>query len=251
LVLSATFFVILIMANVAVSFNPFSFLKNPEITRKSQTRFVVSVVDGDTIVLDDGEKVRYLGIDAPETHKKEDGVWINVNEPFGYEATNYNKSLVEGKEVSLRYDTEKKDVYNRTLAYVYVNGKMVNTKLLAEGVAFPYSISKLKEFSNFKLAFLNALKAKKGLYKTSFLSTKLHEQLGLYGWFRGKINSIYYTDEKTVIKTDYLDIHLKRKGQSKIYGLKAGNVCYFYGKLTRKKDRYIILSDNPHHIVIE
>lgn len=238
-------------ANVAVSFNPFSFLKNPDIPKKSEKRLVLDVFDGDTIILENGEKVRYLGIDAPETHKKEYGVWINVKEPFGDEATHYNKELVKGKLVELRYDAETKDIYNRTLAYVYVNGMLVNIKLLAEGFVFPYDITKLKEYSKYKLAFLNAIKSKRGLYKNLFIPTKLYEQVGFSGWHRGKVNSVYYTENKVIVKTDYLDIHITKKGHSKLYGINHGKICYFYGKLTRKKDRYILLSENPHHIVIE
>ncbi len=236
---------------MAVSFDPLEFLKNPDFPKKPENRLVLDVIDGDTIILENGEKVRYLGIDAPETHKKEDGVWINVKEPFGNEATTYNKMLVKGKFVELRYDAETKDIYNRTLAYVYVNGVMLNTKLLSEGMVFPYDITKLKEHTKFKLAFLNAVKSKRGLYKNFFIPAKLYEQIGLYGWYRGKVNSVYNDKNKVIINTDYLDIQISKKGKSKPYGINPGKICYFYGKLNRKKDRYILLSENSHHFVIE
>ncbi len=236
---------------VSGAFEFSAFLRNPDILRKKGYSYVSKVVDGDTIILEDGQKVRYLGIDAPETHRKEGEHWVAVSEPFGEEATKLNRTLVENKQVVLGYDREKQDVYGRTIAYVYADNILINTKLLAEGVVFPYDIHKLKLSTKYKLAFFNALKSGRGLYKNQFLNTKLHEQTGLYGWYRGKINSIYYDTTKSVIKTDYLDIHLTGKKGGRIRGLKPGNTCYFYGKLTRKKDRYILLSENPHHIVVE
>lgn len=241
----------LVFPSVSQSFNLFGLLKNSDKNASRNSFFVSKVIDGDTITLENNEKVRYLGIDAPETHRKENGKWTNFVEPFGEEATILNKRLVEGKTVTLSFDRELKDSYDRNLAYVYIDGRMVNTVILSEGLAFPYDISKLKNYSIFRLAFFNAIKAKKNLYKNFFVSTKLYEHIGLYGWYRGKINTVYYSNDKTVIKTDYLDIQLNRKGKSRIPWLKEGNICYFYGKLTKKRERYIILSDNYHHIVVE
>ena len=93
---------------------------------------VVSVretIDGDTILLDDGRKVRYLGINAPE-----------VGQPFAREATNFNRRLVSGLSVHLELDQVTADRYGRLLAYVYHQGKMVNEQLLAEGWAHIFSI---------------------------------------------------------------------------------------------------------------
>ena len=70
------------------------------------------VVDGDTIVLDNGERVRYIGIDTPETKHPRKPV-----EYFGKDASVINKELVEGKWVRLEYDVQKKD--NRGAQWVY------------------------------------------------------------------------------------------------------------------------------------
>ncbi len=94
------------------------------------TAQVLSVVDGDTIeVLLDGkqEKVRYIGIDTPEPYRD--------SEPACYsrEATEANKNLVEGKEVTLVSDKEDADKYGRLLRYVYVNDVFVNKELILNG----------------------------------------------------------------------------------------------------------------------
>lgn len=99
---------------------------------------VVNVVDGDTIdVLLDGEirRVRYIGIDTPETVHPERGV-----EPFGLEASAANRALVEGTHIWLEFDVEREDQYGRLLAYVYLEGGgMVNAILLQLGYAALYT----------------------------------------------------------------------------------------------------------------
>ena len=87
-------------------------------------------MDGDTIVLDDGERVRYIGIDTPETvHPRKPVEWM------GKEAGQANRLLVEGKRVGLEYDVQRRDKYGRKLAYVYVGNVMVNELLVRAGYA--------------------------------------------------------------------------------------------------------------------
>ncbi len=86
------------------------------------------VIDGDTIVLSDGTKIRYLLVNAPETTN-------GHNDCYGQEAATFNDSLVTGKKVDLSYDTECTDKYGRTLAYVKVNGTDVNRALVDQGFA--------------------------------------------------------------------------------------------------------------------
>jgi len=94
------------------------------------TGTIERVVDGDTVVLVGGQKVRYLGIDTPET-----------DACYGSEATAANRELVLGKEVALEYDVECHDNYNRLLAHVSINGGSVNMTLLEQGYACQMVIS--------------------------------------------------------------------------------------------------------------
>jgi micrococcal nuclease len=96
---------------------------------------VAKVIDGDTIVLEGGEKVRYLGINAPEIRRWEGNQWIPKKQICGEEAMSYNQKLVEGKRVRLEYDQEKRDDYNRILAYVWEDGVLINGELLRNGLA--------------------------------------------------------------------------------------------------------------------
>jgi micrococcal nuclease len=101
---------------------------------------VTHVVDGDTVdvELPDGsdETVRYIGIDTPETVKP--GTPVQCGGPRAHEV---NERLVGGRTVTLRFDAERRDVYDRLLAYVYLPGGpggrplFVNAELARLGLA--------------------------------------------------------------------------------------------------------------------
>ena len=94
---------------------------------------VVKVVDGDTIhvrVDERVEKVRYIGVNAPEVHHPTRG-----EEPGGREASDANRRLVGGRQVRLELDIQSRDRYGRLLAYVWVGDTMVNAELVRQGYA--------------------------------------------------------------------------------------------------------------------
>lgn len=99
-----------------------------------QEVIVKRIVDGDTIVLENGQKVRYIGIDTPESVDPRRGVQC-----FGKEASARNKTLVEGKSVRLEKDVSEVDRYGRLLRYVYLGDIMVNEALVREGFAYASS----------------------------------------------------------------------------------------------------------------
>ena len=88
---------------------------------------VTQVIDGDTITIEGGYRVRYIGIDTPETYPK--------IEDFGVEAWQANRQLVEGKVVRLERDVSETDKYGRLLRYVYVDDIFVNAELVTQGLA--------------------------------------------------------------------------------------------------------------------
>src|SRR5262245_60091701 len=101
---------------------------------------VVRVVDGDTIVVRAGghdERVRYIGVDTPESVKP--GTPVQC---FAKAASAENRRLVEGREVRLVPDVEARDRYGRMLAYVYraSDGLFVNAELARRGYAKPLTI---------------------------------------------------------------------------------------------------------------
>jgi micrococcal nuclease len=91
---------------------------------------VTRTIDGDTIKLDTGQSVRYIGIDTPET--------VDPRKPvqcYGKEASERNKQLVEGKTVILEKDISETDRYGRLLRYVWIDDTLVNEQLVREGYA--------------------------------------------------------------------------------------------------------------------
>lgn len=108
---------------------------------------VARVIDGDTIVLEDGTRVRYIGVDTPET--------VHPSKPvefMGREASAFNRRLVEGREVRLEYDVERTDRYGRTLAYVYVDTLFVNAEFVRAGYAQVLTIPPNVRHAEFFLA---------------------------------------------------------------------------------------------------
>jgi micrococcal nuclease len=89
------------------------------------------VIDGDTIVLENGVHLRYIGINAPEiAHEDKPG------EPLGSEALALNEKIVLIKSVRLVADIETTDHYNRRLAYVFLkDGTFVNQEMVRSGLA--------------------------------------------------------------------------------------------------------------------
>lgn len=98
---------------------------------RAEWRKCLYVIDGDTIIVSGQEKVRLIGVDAPEIpHEDKPG------EPGGEKARKFLKKLVEGKKVNLEYDWERLDKHGRTLAYVYTEeGKLANEELILSGNA--------------------------------------------------------------------------------------------------------------------
>jgi len=124
----------------------------------------VRVIDGDTIVvrMPDGrtEKVRYLGVDTPETVHPEKPV-----ETMGEEAAAFNRALVEAGPLRLELDVQERDQYSRLLAYVWAGDVFVNLELVREGYAYVYTIPpNVRYAKEFVQAQREARKERRGLW---------------------------------------------------------------------------------------
>ena len=120
-----------------------------------QEALVTGVIDGDTIEIAGGERVRYIGIDAPET-----------DECYGREATEMNRQLVEGKQVILICDVTDRGKYGRLLRYVIADGRFVNAELVRLGCANAQSYGENVMFQQVLTVFeRDAREADLGLWK--------------------------------------------------------------------------------------
>lgn len=112
---------------------------------------VQRVVDGDTLLLDGKTRVRLLGIDTPESVAPDRPV-----EPLGKEASEFTRSLVEGRDVMLQYDRERYDQHQRVLAYVFLGDKLINEEIIRAG--FSRAETRFNFDSGMKSRFLKAEK---------------------------------------------------------------------------------------------
>jgi micrococcal nuclease len=129
----------------------------------SATAYVTRAVDGDTVEVQlEGreEDVRYIGVDTPETVKPDTPVQC-----FGPQASRFNHALVERRRVRLVFGVERRDVYGRLLAYVYLDGRLVNAELLRRGLARTLTIPPNDRFAGrFKRLEVAAARAGRGLW---------------------------------------------------------------------------------------
>ena len=130
-----------------------------------ETARVVRVVDGDTIVVTQGgreDRVRYIGVDTPESVKP--GTPVQC---FGHQASDANDRLVAGRAVRLVEGAEPRDRYGRLLAYVYrvSDGVFVNASLVRRGFARTLTIPPNDRFAH-RFAALEdeARAARRGLW---------------------------------------------------------------------------------------
>jgi micrococcal nuclease len=123
---------------------------------------VEKVVDGDTVLLENGQKVRLLGIDAPETAHPDRPV-----QKCGLEAKKYLKSRVEGKRCVIEYTMrDKYDVYDRLLAFIYADGGLVNAELVKKGLAYAQPSKYMSRTKEFLVLENIAKKFKKGIWES-------------------------------------------------------------------------------------
>ena len=139
---------ILAMLVIIFSLGIYSNVSNDFQPNLENTYLVTRIVDGDTIEINYNsttEKVRMIGIDTPETVKPNTEV-----QPYGKEASAFTKSMLLNKYVSLEFDEQERDKYNRLLAYVYIDDVMYNKTLLEKGLAhvatFPPNIKYVEDF---------------------------------------------------------------------------------------------------------
>ena len=154
----------------------FSFLgqQDSDINSGIVQGIVARVVDGDTAVIrvgSDERRVRFLGVDTPETVHPKKGVQF-----YGKEASNFTKNFLTGKNVWLEYDKNPTDRYNRHLAYIWLSNPkninentirkdMFNARLLIDGYAKVMIIKPNTRYANLFTKFQNeAMKSHKGLW---------------------------------------------------------------------------------------
>ncbi|MBN1854656.1 MAG: thermonuclease family protein [Pirellulales bacterium] len=126
-------FLVLLATIVAVRFYQLQKEPSPPDPLREGVEYEVErVVDGDTLLLTNHACIRLLGIDTPETKKKNHPV-----EPWGLEATEYTEHFIAevNHRIQLEFDKDRIDPFGRMLAYVYGDGRFLNEELVRSGLA--------------------------------------------------------------------------------------------------------------------
>lgn len=145
---------------------------------------VSEILDGDTVVLSTGDKVRVIGINAPETH-----------EPLGDETTRALTALVANRPLQVAVGTDKRDRYGRTLAYLNVSGQDVGLVLVRQGlaaaVAFPPNTTRLDQYLAVER---EARSARRGLWGNTYFAprdaTNPDAVTEGFGFYRGTVSRV-------------------------------------------------------------
>lgn len=145
--------------------------------KEAPARYIIvqRAVDGDTLKLANGERVRLIGVDTPEVHEsvklyrdaRKSNQDVATIQALGKKAAAFTKGLVEGKPVRLEFDVQKKDRYGRLLAYVYLeNGTFLNAEIIRQGYANVMTIPPNVRYQDlFLKLYREAREAKRGLWK--------------------------------------------------------------------------------------
>ena len=160
-----------------------------------QIYVVTRVVDGDTLVLSNGQKVRLTGIDTPESKanakarrdSERSGQDLKTITHNGEEAARFVRRMIEGKQVRLEFDVQKHDRYGRELVYVYDVETLkfhpefktaqgiwtagdheifLNGSIIRSGYAMPMTITPNVKYADlFKKLYQEAQAKKRGLWR--------------------------------------------------------------------------------------
>ena len=132
-----TFLAFLLLANFSYAKTKNASRSTPKVSAKSETVTIVKILDGDTYDLSDGRRVRMLGIDTPEK-----------GEPYADSARNLANSFLKGKQVTIDFEKNQKDRYDRYLVYLHFQGILVNKLFLERGFARLYLFSGTRRYNS-------------------------------------------------------------------------------------------------------
>ncbi len=186
---------------------------------------VTRVVDGDTVELSTGQKIRYIGIDTPETVKPG-----TEEQCGGKQASARNKELVEGKTVKLQKDVSETDHFGRLLRYVYVDAVLINQLLAEEGLARAHAYKPDVSYQErLEQAEVKAKAAQKGIWG-SLCQQEADATCVVKGNINGDGEKIYHTAEcanykRTLINTSQGEKCFQTEAEAREAGWQKAENC--------------------------
>ncbi len=164
--------------------------------------FCTAIIDGDTFRLSNGEKVRLIGIDAPE-----------LSQPGGEESREYLRRLILNKGVILEKGYEDRDKYGRLLRFVYIDDTCINEEMIRQGYAEArYITDSIREY--YIQLEIEAETAKAGLWSANIFQPRLNlrwgEGIPVIDWS----DAHKYYNQYVIIEGTIIDAY------------NSGNVCF-------------------------
>lgn len=223
-------------------------------TRSTRVRYrVTKVIDGDTVVLENGKRARLLGINAPEIESRH-----RPGEPGGIEAKNWLHRKLQGRSVYLEYDRQKYDRYKRILAHLYLpDGEHINLSLVEKGLAavslLPPNLLHAREMLK---AQQRAETRKLGIWSMKhYHPRQLTSITGKsFGWqrYRVKITALKRNRRYSrLIVNDKIDLTIANRDLALFPPLETylKKPLEVRGWVSRKKDRFFIRVHHPSVLI--
>lgn len=228
----------------------------PQLDRRYQYRYPLEhVIDGDTLIVSPDRRIRLLGINAPEVSHRQ-----SPAEPGGEAARDWLRKRLGNDQIILEYDQEKHDKYQRELAYVFSDNELINTELLAQGLAvLTLQPPNLRYSKQFIAAQQEAERQQKGLWQKPRYQAQEAESLeqidDYHGWRRWLM-----TPRKVSPGRDYLDLIVSDSLKIRIH---QSDLKYFpdptdwldrplevRGWMSRRGEQYAIRVYHPSSVVV-
>jgi len=225
-------------------------------TTSSRYRHTVKYVyDGDSIVLHNGERVRLIGVNAPEIESR-----YRKGEPGGQQAAKWLKKKLAKATVLLEYDAEKTDKYDRSLAYVFLdNGDLINQSIIESGLA---TVSIVPPNSRYAERLIKAEQSAQagnlGIWAMKRYQTvpvaNLAKRKKVSGWHRITAIPKKLTHTKKYSRfqlTPKVDVRIPRSNTDLFSDLESyiDQRVEIRGWVTRSKGRYSILIRHPSALI--
>jgi len=216
---------------------------------------VDKVFDGDTILLSDGRKIRFLGVNTPEVAGRNKSAEVG-----GEQAKAWLKQALEGKKVSLQFDVEKEDKYRRTLAYVFAEDKRhINLELVERGLATVNIYPPNLKFLDVLLAAQSrAEKQKLGIWAENEYGLRSFEAINdanYKGWKRvsGRISALKRSKKYSYLQfADDFELKIENELLPLFPDLHAyvGKQVEARGWINKQQQRYVMLVRHPADIKV-
>jgi len=144
---------------------------------------VTRIIDGDTFETESGEKVRLIGINAPE-----------ISDIFGQEAKLHLANLIDGKTIDLQSDniSKNRDRYSRLLRYVFLDNTDINKQMISDGFAFAYLKYHFSKKEEYRQAQLTANKQNKGIWSNGSKDEIIKQQDIKESFWKSLPSKIYF-----------------------------------------------------------